>query len=117
MIIYVELIILGLTLIGFWELSMQKDTILWVAFAGFPLLMKSNKINSEQNYLNYIFKDSVKGIVIVEFIANFYSFSLITELILIPVMTLIVLTQAFGSDKPEHNQQSNYWMELFLCLV
>lgn len=102
MIIYVELIILGLALTGFWESSMLKDSILWIAFAGFPLLMKTNKINSEQNYLNYIFRDSIKGIVIVEFIANFYSFSLIAELILIPIMTLIIVTQVFGSDKPEH---------------
>lgn len=102
MIIYVELIIFGLTLIGFWEPSLLKDSLLWIAFAGFPLLMKTNKINSEQNYLNYIFRDSIKGIVIVEFIANFYSFSFITELILIPIMTLVIAMQAFGSEKPEH---------------
>lgn len=74
MIIYVELIVLGLTLIGFWELSLLKDTILWTVFVGFLLLMKMSKINSKNEYLKSILKDSIKGIIIIEFIANFYQF-------------------------------------------
>jgi hypothetical protein len=102
MIIYVELLILGLALIGFWEMSLLKDTIIWTAFVGFLLLMKTNKINSEKNYLNFILKDSLKGIVIVEFIANFYNFSLAAELILIPIMTIVGISQVFTQDKPEY---------------
>jgi hypothetical protein len=102
MIIYIELLILGLALIGFWELPLLKDTILWTLFVGFLLLMKTNKINSEKGYLNSIFKDSLKGIIIVEFIANIYNFSLVAELILIPIMTLVGISQVFTQDKPEH---------------
>lgn len=102
MIIYIELLVLGLALIGFWELSLLKDTILWTAFVGFLLLMKTNKINSEKRYLNFILKDSLKGIIIVEFIANFYNFSLATELILIPIMTFVGISQVFTQDKPEY---------------
>jgi len=102
MIIYIELLILGLALVGFWKLSLLKDTILWTAFVGFFLLMKTNKINSENGYLNSILKDSLKGIVIIEFITNFYNFSLVVELILIPIMTFIGISQVFTQDKPEH---------------
>lgn len=102
MIIYIELIVLGLALIGFWELPLLKDTILWTLFVGFLLLMKTNKINSEKGYLNSIFKDSLKGIIIVEFIVNIYNFSLVAELILIPIMTFVGISQVFTQDKPEH---------------
>jgi len=102
MIIYVELLVLGLSLIGFWELPLLKDTILWTIFVGFLLLMKTNKINSEKSYLNSILKGSLKGIIIVVFIANFYNFSLVIELILIPIMTLIGISQVFTQDKPEY---------------
>ena len=102
MIIYVELIVLGLTLIGFWELSLLKDTILWTVFVGFLLLMKMSKINSENGYLKSILKDSIKGIIIIEFIANFYNFSLVAELILIPIMTVVGVSQVFTQDKPEY---------------
>jgi|TARA_R110002051_G_scaffold37329_1_gene80277 hypothetical protein len=102
MVIYIELLILGLTLIGFWEPPLLKDTILWTLFVGFLLLMKTNKINSEKGYLNSIFKDSLKGIIIIEFIANIYSFSILTELIIIPIMTLVGISQVYTQDKPEH---------------
>lgn len=102
MIIYVELLVLELALIEFWELPLLKDTILWTAFVGFLLLMKTNKINSEKGYLNSILKDSLKGIILIEFIANFYNFSLVAELILIPIMTIVGVSQVFTQDKPEH---------------
>ena len=102
MTIYIGLIILGLTLIGFWEISMLKDSLLWIAFAGFPLLMKTNNINSEQGFLNSIMRDSIKGIVIIEFIANLYTFSLITELILIPIMTFVGVAPIITKGKSEY---------------
>ncbi|UZO81551.1 hypothetical protein NBT05_03525 [Aquimarina sp. ERC-38] len=102
MTIYVGLIILGLIIIGFWEISMLKDSLLWIAFAGFPLLMKTNNINSEQGFLNLIMRDSLKGIVIIEFIANLYTFSLITELILILIMTFVGAATITTKGKPEY---------------
>ena len=62
MIIYIELMVLFLTMIGFWELALLKDSIIWIVFVGFLLLMKTNKINSEKGYLKLIFKDILKGI-------------------------------------------------------
>ena len=102
MIIYVELLVLTLDIIGFWEIALLKDTIMWTVFVGFLLLMKTNKINSEKGYLKSIFKDSLKGIIIIEFIANIYNFSLTAELILIPIMTFIGISQIFTQDKPEY---------------
>ncbi|TRZ40822.1 hypothetical protein, partial [Robertkochia marina] len=88
-ILYFEIIILGLTLIEFWEIYLLKDTLLFVAFIAFPLAMKLSSINDEDQYLYSILQNSFKGIIIIEFIANVYSFSLLVELILIPVMTII----------------------------
>ena len=102
MIIYIELLILGLVFLEFWSLYLLKDTIIWTSFVGFLLLIKTSKINSEKDYLNSILKDSLKGIVIFEFIANFYSFSLVAELILIPVMTFVAVSQFYTQDKAEY---------------
>ncbi len=102
LIIYVELQILGLVKIGVWETSLLKDTIYWPMFVGFPMLLKSSKIRSEKKYFKSVFKDSIKGIVILEFIANFYSFPLLMELIIIPIMTIVVVSQIYTKDKPEY---------------
>lgn len=51
-----------------------------------------------------ILKDSIKGIIIIEFITNLYTFSLITELVIIPVMTFIGLSPMVTKDKPKFQQ-------------
>ena len=89
MLIYTELIMLVLTIIEFWNLTLLKETIYWVLLVGFPLLLDIDKINKEENHIKSILKNSIKGIIIIEFITNFYNFSLIVELVLIPVVTFI----------------------------
>lgn len=108
LIIYVELIIFILAISGFWNLSFLKDTISWFIFAGIPLVFSFQKVNSEKNHFKSILSSSIKGIILVEFIANFYSFSLVAELILIPVITFIGIMQVISEFKPEHNQVSNF---------
>lgn len=49
MIIYIGLIILSLTLIGFWDMFLLKDSIVWLAFGGFALIMKTNEDNYKKD--------------------------------------------------------------------
>ncbi len=106
-LIYVELIILVLSIIGFWNLDFLKDSIYWFVFAGIPLVFSFEKVDSEKNYFRTIVYDSLKGIVLVEFIANFYSFPIAVELIIMPIILFIGLLQVFGENKKEYNQISN----------
>lgn len=102
MTIYVELLVLGLLKLGFWEQYLLKDTVLWPIIVGFPLLMKLDKISGEENYLITIFFDGIKGIVLIEFIANFYNFSLFAELIIIPLMSIVVISQIYTQENPKY---------------
>lgn len=106
--IYVELIILILAISSFWDLSFLKDSIAWFIFAGIPLVFSFQKVNSEKSHFKTILSSSIKGIILVEFITNFYSFSLVAELVLIPVITFIGIMQVASELKPEHNQVSNF---------
>ena len=108
LIIYVELIIFILAISSFWNLSFLKDSISWFIFAGIPLVFSFQKVNSEKNHFKSILSSSIKGIILVEFIANFYSFTLVAELIIIPVITFIGIMQVMSEFKPEHNQVSNF---------
>lgn len=107
MLIYTELMVLVLTIIEFWNFTLLKDTIYWVLLVGFPLLLDMDKINKEENHIKSILKNSIKGIIIIEFITNFYNFSLIVELVLIPVVTFISLLQVVSKTKPEWNKVYN----------
>lgn len=113
-VIYIELLILFFISFKFWNSSQTKDTILWTLFVGFPLLMKTNKINQEKEYFKSLFKDIFKGIVIIEFIGDFYNFNLIAELIMIPIMMIIVVSQVFTNDKAEYRPITKFLNGLIL---
>lgn len=115
-LIYVELIILVLAISSFWDLDFLKDSISWFVFAGIPLVFSFQKVNSEKNHFRTIVYNSIRGIVLVEFITNFYSFSLVVELILMPLITFIGLLQVFGENKNEYNQVSNLLSSLLAII-
>jgi hypothetical protein len=67
--------ILILYKIGFWNIRLLKDTIVWTLCFGFISLMKINKINDSEYFKN-IFNEAIKWTIGIEFIINFFSFSL-----------------------------------------
>jgi hypothetical protein len=55
-----------------------------------------------------ILLDAFKLIVLLEFIINLYSFSYITEMILLPILVFIVLLISFAERNPEHQIVANF---------
>ncbi len=101
-VIYVELIILLLSLADFWERDLLKDTIFWYIGSAFLLMLNSNKALENKTHFQKIFWNSCKLIVVLEFITNFYTLDLLWELILIPVVSFIAILDAFADFKNEH---------------
>ena len=87
-------------------ISLLKDTVFWTLFSGIVLFMNINKIENV-NYFSSLIKDNIKVIVIWEFLFNFYTLSLIGELVLIPVVSLFSIMEVFAehSSKQEENQK------------
>jgi hypothetical protein len=92
---------------GLWGLDQLKNTIMWFIFVASVELFKTNKIYEEKDY----FKESIKGhfklLVVLEFIVAFHSFSLITELIVVPLTTLAAVLLAFSELKDEYKSVEN----------
>lgn len=91
--IYLSGIIFLLLKLHLWNIGNIKDTLFWLFIVGFVLIFNITKAK-DSNYFKTVFFEGLKWTVILEFIVNFYSFSLITELILIPVLVFIGLTHA-----------------------
>lgn len=106
LLIYILLVVFILSVIGFWDISLLKDTVFWTLFSGIVLFMNINKIENV-NYFSSLIKDNIKVIVIWEFLFNFYTLSLIGELVLIPVVSLFSIMEVFAehSSKQEENQK------------
>jgi hypothetical protein len=79
--------------IGLWTSADIKDSIFWLFSVAFVLVFSLNKAK-DRKYFKEILIDTIKVIAILEFVINFYNFSLVTELILLPVLIFIVMLQA-----------------------
>jgi len=101
-IIYTGLIVLLLAKIGIWEWILFKDTIYWFIAVAFVLMMNTNKVNQEKGFFIKILKDNLKIILVLEFILTLYTFNLIAEIILVPILVFIGAMSAVSELKKEY---------------
>lgn len=87
--------------IGFWSTSDLKDSIFWFISVAIVLTFNTDKAKNS-DYFKKIIRETIKIIVVLEFIINFYSFSLMTEIILLPVLSFIIMLQEFANLSPKN---------------
>lgn len=90
-IIYTGFLILMVSLILNLNFESLKDAILWFILIGLPLLFNVIKESQNKDHWKMVLLDSIKLIVLVEFLVNFYTFDLWVELIMFPALTIIGL--------------------------
>lgn len=86
---YFGLVTYGLYSIGFWDVSLLKDTIFWILFLELPLFIKTIEKAKNNHFFTQLIKGNIAFIVIIEFILNFWTFGLITEIIIVPIAVFI----------------------------
>jgi hypothetical protein len=88
--------------LGWWDINNLKDIIIWFMFSGLPIgvFVATNKL--ERGYWKNIVLDNLKLVVLVEFIISSFTFSLIAELFLVPIITLIVALNTFSGHYKEY---------------
>lgn len=91
MIAYTIGIVIVLYQINLWNISLLKDTVVWFCFICIPISFYSVTSKTDQNLFRKIIVYNIKIVIIIEFIVNTYTFSLVGELVLIPVVTFILL--------------------------
>lgn len=101
-ILYTSILVFILEKLGVWSIFVLKDTIYWFIGIGLVLLVNSNSVNEEDWYFKKILKNNFKMILVLEFILNFYTFSLYIELLLFPVMTFLVLMYEFSNTEGKY---------------
>jgi len=111
---YIAIMLLVLHAVGIWSVAHITTTILWVVCVGFVMLFENSKANNESFFKNSI-KDNLKVLVVLEFLINFYVFSLWIELLLVPVFGILggLLGIAASNKQYEAVQKSlNYVMAI-----
>jgi hypothetical protein len=96
MIAYTAVIVFVLYQINFWNISLLKITFVWFCFTAIVMCVNSVTSETDQNLFRKVIVDTIKIVIIIEFIVNAYTFSLVVELVLIPVVTFIVISEVFA---------------------
>ncbi len=85
---------------GVWEFSLYKDFIYWFLTTGIVLFYGAKDLKNYNDFTKIILT-ATSLTIILEFIIGFYNFSLIWELILVPMLTFISLLALVAEMKKE----------------
>lgn len=96
LVAYVTAVTFVLEASGFWDRDLLKGTLLWLAFTGLVLPFSFVTGKYEGKILPRVLRDGLTIAVITEFLVSMYTFSLLTELIVIPIVTGVVVLKAFA---------------------
>ncbi|MFN4000200.1 hypothetical protein [Algoriphagus sp.] len=90
-----------------WQNSNLKDVLFWLFTVGLILVFKINDAKSNA-YFKGISLSAIKWTIVLEFVVNLYSFSLFTELIILPVLIFLAMTQAVAEMDEKHKVVSKF---------
>ena len=106
MLLYTIIEVFFIYKIGLWNSTLIKDTTLWFITFSFLTLYKSISIRNIKDFIP-ILNDVFKLTIFVEFIINFTSFTIVVEILMLPLITFIGIIK-FLSDKNENNVLSKF---------
>lgn len=94
--------------VGFWKPFLIKNTILWFFFVGIVLFFRFGTSKEPEKLFKKTIIDSLKITIILEFIIDSYTLSLVGELILIPILSFIAILDSIIQTKKEYSQISKF---------
>lgn len=118
MTLYISLISYLLSQIGLLNLSLIKDVIFWFIIAAIPLFFKASDINKKyKNFFRNNIFEFISLTTIFSFFINFYTFNIIIELILQPILLFILLLIAFSKSQEKYKPAEKFLSTIFLIIV
>jgi hypothetical protein len=87
---------------GFWSKSQLAPTVLWFVMGGSVFSGRALQSKEDDQYFRNLFRGSLKIGGIFEFIVTAYTFSFVTELVLVPILFFLAAMLAFAATKPEY---------------
>lgn len=102
MLLYVSCIVVLLEAIGMWKIHLLKDTVVWFFVGAMAMMMRFATAEEAGNIFSKIFSDSIKIVILLEFLVNTYIFPFVVELILVPLLTFIAMIDVVASMNEEH---------------
>lgn len=98
--LFFTITIVALNRITIWEFSLYKDFAYWFLTTGIVLFFSANSLETYRDFTKVILT-AISATIILEFIIDFYNFSLVWELIVIPIVTFISILSIVAEMKKD----------------
>lgn len=99
MLIYISGIIYVLFKVRFWDITATADTLIWFLGSALALFFRVTKVSKDPEFFKKALVDILKFTIIVEYVVNLYSFNLIIELIMFPLVIALFTFSGYISEK------------------
>lgn len=93
--LYIFLITMLLTNLLIWKRIYIKDIIIWFILVGLINYIKSITDNDFEFSLRKLVKDNINVTIIVEFIISIFTFNILIELVIVPIVTILSLLSLY----------------------
>lgn len=100
--IYITIVTMFISTLSLWNWIYIKDIIIWSIFVGFINYVRSITDEIFEFNLRKLLKDNINSTIIVEFIISIFTFDIILELIIVPIVTILYLLRLYSE------RNSNY---------
>lgn len=97
---FAAIFVLLCTYLPFWDWVYLKDIIFWTLFVGVPVCFNATSRELEDHYFKNILIDNFKLTALTEFITGTFTFHIVIELILQPILLICVILQSTAKNKP-----------------
>ncbi|MBE3573528.1 MAG: hypothetical protein IMW95_11385 [Moorella humiferrea] len=119
MVFYTLAVVKLLAAIGLWKVSLLKDTIVWLCVNAMAMMIRFITSDDAENIFQKVLTDSFKSVIVLEFLVNTYTFSLPTELVLVPILTLIAMVDVIASSDEKYSAVAKItkWVQMIISFV
>lgn len=105
---YFSLVIYMLYLFKFWTLDLLKDTVFWIVFVELPLFAKTIDKAKDNHFFSKLIKENIAIVAVIGFVLNYWAFSLLTEIIIVPITIFLGLLYALASKEKQHQKVKHF---------
>lgn len=103
-VVYVTSAVILIWVLGIWTVDHLKSTVVWFLTAGLVSAYRVGLSEHKNGFLRSWLKENLRILLIIEFLVNFRTLSLLWEIVLVPISTLLVATQTYAEGKRDYKQ-------------
>lgn len=88
--------------IGLWRSDLTTDFIMWILVSGIVLFFSFKKASTQRHFLRRSALQTLGIAEIIQFLTNMFVMDLWVELILVPIISLVVISATVAERDPRH---------------